>query len=87
MDELLTIDSSPLEKLIAKEELDNIWPTDLIQLMYVIAVCQQSRTLTEANLRLRTSRTGKETGGSLGGLSKYLKRFGLTFKQIRDFSI
>ena len=87
MDELLTIDYSPLEKLIAKEELDNIWPEDLVQLMYVVAVCQRSRTLTEANQRLRTSRTGKGKDGSLGALSKYLKRFGLTFKQIRDFSI
>ena len=85
MDELLTIDYSPLEKLLAKEKLDNIWPEDLVQLMYVIAVCQRSHTLTEANQRLRTSRTGVKTEGSLGGLSKYLKRFGLTFKQIRDF--
>ena len=86
IDELLAIDYSPLEKLIAKKKLDEVWPEDLVQLMYVVAVCQRSRTLSEANQRLRTSRKGKKTKGSLGGLSKYLKRFGLTFKQIRDFS-
>ena len=86
MNDLLTIDHSPLEKLIDKEKLDNMWPEKLVQLMYVIAVCQRSRTLTEANQRLRTSCTGEGEDGSLSALSKYLKRFGLTFKKVREFS-
>ena len=86
MASLLELDYSALEKLVPKDKYDNAWPEDLVQLMYVVAVCQRSRTLSEANQRLRTSRKGKKPEGSLGGLSKYLKRFGLTFKQIRDFS-
>ncbi|MBQ6006991.1 MAG: sigma 54-interacting transcriptional regulator [Kiritimatiellae bacterium] len=85
MASLPDLDYSPLAKLVPKDKYDNAWPEDLVQLLYVVAVCQRSRTLSEASQRLRTTRKGKAPKGSPGGLSKYLKKFGLSFATVRDF--
>ena len=53
--------------------------------MYVVATCRKSRSLTEANKALRTTRSGKSPTGAPSQLSKYLDKFGLSFDKIRDF--
>ena len=78
------LDCSPLRKLIP-DIFDEIEPVDLVHLMYVVATCRKSRSLTEANKALRTTRSGKSPTGAPSQLSKYLDKFGLSFDKIRDF--
>lgn len=77
------IDCSPLKRLIP-DIFDDIEPVDLVHLMYVVSVCRTSRSLTDANMALRTARNGKSPNGAPSQLSKYLKKFGLTFEKIMD---
>ena len=78
------LDYSPLKKLIP-DIFEDIEPVELVHLMYVVAVCRESRSLTDANMALRTTRNGKSPKGAPSQLSKYLGKFSLTFDKIRDF--
>ena len=56
---------------------------DLAQLREVVAVCRESRNLTEAGKKLfAVSRLGKRSVNDADRLSKYLGRFGLEFSQL-----
>ena len=56
---------------------------DLAQLREVVAVCRESRSLTEAGRKLfAVSRLGKRSVNDADRLSKYLTRFGLEFSQL-----
>ena len=56
---------------------------DLAQLREVVAVCRESRNLTEAGKKLfAISRLGKRSVNDADRLSKYLGRFGLEFSQL-----
>ena len=56
---------------------------DLAQLREVVAVCRESRNLTEAGKKLfAVSRLGKRSVNDADRLSKYLGRFGLDFSQV-----
>ena len=57
---------------------------DLVQLREVVAVCRESKTLTEAGKKLfSVSRQGKRSVNDADRLSKYLARFGLDFARVR----
>lgn len=56
---------------------------DIVQLTDVIAVCRNSRTLSEAGKTLfSVSRQGKKSTNDADRLSKYLARFGLDFYKV-----
>lgn len=53
-------------------------PFDRVQLDYVVRVCRDSRSLSEAGRTLfRASRLGRKQPNDADRLSKYLARFGL----------
>ncbi|MDF3883368.1 RNA repair transcriptional activator RtcR [Cupriavidus basilensis] len=55
-------------------------PFDLVQLDYVLGVCQRSRSQAEAGRQLfAVSRLGKSSSNDSDRLAKYLGKFGLTF--------
>lgn len=74
-----------LERLIGKEKLHELDLFDRHQLASVIQVCRESRTLSEAGRALfTTSRERKKTVNDADRLRKYLARFGLEWRQLRD---
>ena len=72
---------SESEKSLLSEEQRAEWdPFDLVQLDYVLKVCQESRTLSEAGRRLfAVTRTKRSVTNDADRLKKYLARFGLTW--------
>ena len=58
-------------------------PFDVVQLAYVISVCKQSPSISEAGRRLYSvSRTRRKTPNDADRLRKYLLRFGLTWSDL-----
>ena len=58
---------------------------DIVQLEYVIGVCQTSATAAEAAKRLfAVSRLAKKTANDTDRLSKYLARFGIKFRDLKS---
>lgn len=58
-------------------------PFDRVQLEYVVRVCQESRTLSEAGRKLfAVSRESKKNKNDADRLRKYLARFGLDWKAV-----
>ena len=58
---------------------------ELAQLKEVISVCRESSTLAEAGKKLfAVSRRGKRSVNDSDRLSKYLARFGLEFRVLRN---
>ena len=73
-----------LERLLGREGLNALDLFDRHQLVSVIRVCRQSRTLSEAGRALfTTSREKKKTVNDADRLRKYLGRFGLNWQQIK----
>jgi transcriptional regulatory protein RtcR len=78
-------DEDLLERLIGRERLSGVDLFDRHQLASVIQVCRDSRTLSEAGRALfTTSREKKKTVNDADRLRKYLARFGLEWKALRD---
>ena len=74
-----------LERLIGKEKLSGLDLFDRHQLASVIQVCRDSRTLSEAGRALfTTSRERKKTVNDADRLRKYLARFGLEWRGLRE---
>ncbi|SKA81278.1 transcriptional regulatory protein RtcR [Prosthecobacter debontii] len=72
--------SAALEGL-DREQID---PFDWAQLEYVLQVCKDSKTLSDAGRKLFTvSRTSKAKANDADRLKKYLARFGLTWDQVK----
>ncbi|MBQ5942982.1 MULTISPECIES: RNA repair transcriptional activator RtcR [unclassified Massilia] len=72
-----------LAEVMAQEEVDGLDLFDAMQLSSVIAVCRQSKSLSEAGRKLfGVSREAKSRPNDADRLKKYLARFGLAWDQI-----
>jgi transcriptional regulatory protein RtcR len=79
--------ASACSRWLDEERLTTLDLFDRIQLDGVLAVCQRSRTLSEAGRALfRTSRTQKTTVNDADRLRKYLARFHLDWQQIQQIA-
>lgn len=80
-----TLDDVVLSEILSEEELEQIDPFDQAQLNYVIRVCRESRTLSEAGRKLFTvSRQTKTKSNDADRLKKYLARFNLDWKSVTN---
>lgn len=83
-EEVASDGDDPLARLFEAERLARLDPFDRVQLEAVVRVCRQSRTLSEAGRRLfTTSRGNRRTTNDADRLRKYLKRFGLEWREVR----
>ena len=74
-----------LTKCLEREEIDNLDLFDKVQLAKVVEVCTQSDSMAEAGRTLFSkSRASKTSTNDSDRIRKYLARFGLTWRQIRD---
>lgn len=73
-----------LATLLGADQIAEIDPFDRIQLAYVVAVCRESPSLSEAGRRLfAASRERRASTNDADRLRKYLARFGLEFAAMR----
>ncbi len=73
----------PLEDILGTERLENIDPFDRPQLAYVIRVCREAGSLSEAGRRLfAVSRRHKRQVNDADRLRKYLARFDLDWQGV-----
>ena len=73
-----------LTKIISAEEIAAIDPFDRAQLVYVLGVCCESVSLSDAGRKLfAVSREKRAVANDADRLKKYLKKFGVTFDQIK----
>ena len=69
-----------LEDVLGADRAADLDPFDAVQLDYVLTVCRESKTLSEAGRRLfAQSRLKKNSGNDSDRLRKYLRKFGLEF--------
>jgi transcriptional regulatory protein RtcR len=74
-----------LESTLPAESLDALDPFDRVQLAEVIRVCRAAQTLSDAGRRLfAASRSRKASPNDADRLRKYLARFGLDWKTLRE---
>jgi len=74
-----------LSEILDPATLAEIDPFDLAQLSYVIAVCQRSRTLSEAGREIfSVSRSKRTMANDADRLKKYLARFNLHFEALKN---
>ena len=77
--------SELLGKLLGEHALQDIDPFDRFQLAGVVALCQRSRSLSDAGRALfSVSRGKKSTANDADRLRKYLARFNLDWGSIQD---
>jgi transcriptional regulatory protein RtcR len=75
------VESADLECLLEPGVLASIDPFDRVQLSYVAAVCQRSRTLSDAGREIfAVSRGKRSVTNDADRLKKYLAKFGLRFE-------
>ncbi|MCB9858436.1 MAG: sigma 54-interacting transcriptional regulator [Phycisphaerales bacterium] len=75
-------DASAIEALIG-ERLDDIDEFDRVQLVHVVAVCRDSRSLSDAGRRLfGATRKRRKIANDADRLRKYLARFGLDWASV-----
>lgn len=75
--------TASLDGLFDDEALEQIDLFDRMQLESVIAICRQSKTMSDAGRKLfAASRLGKAKPNDADRLKKYLARFGLEWEQI-----
>lgn len=84
-DQLLGNDTELLERLIEKDRLEEIDLFDRMQLSSVINICRESNTLSEAGrILFSNSRNRKKIANDADRLRKYLTRFGLEWRRIKE---
>ncbi|MBR4170784.1 MAG: RNA repair transcriptional activator RtcR [Kiritimatiellae bacterium] len=77
------LSASDLEPLLGAGYETRFDAFDLAQLAYVISVCRESTSMSEAAKKLfAVSRKAKKSVNDSDRLSKYLAKFGLKFKQL-----
>ncbi|MEM7387050.1 MAG: sigma 54-dependent transcriptional regulator, partial [Verrucomicrobiota bacterium] len=77
--------SDGLESVLGDTELEKIDPFDRHQLAYVVRVCRECRTLSEAGRRLFAySRLQKSRPNDADRLRKYLQRFDLSWESLME---
>jgi transcriptional regulatory protein RtcR len=75
--------SQALTRLLSEEQNAELDLFDRLQLEQVVAICQRSRTISEAGRQLfNCSRTQKATPNDADRLRKYLARFGLDWAAV-----
>lgn len=75
--------SRTISAVLSEDERSRLDPFDLVQLDYVVATCQESKSLSEAGRRLfSVSRTARANTNDADRLKKYLARFGLDWGRI-----
>ena len=73
-----------LEKLLDEDAIIELDLFDRMQLLNVIEICREARSLSEAGRKLfHSSREQKKTANDADRLRKYLMRFGLSWEEIR----
>ena len=73
-----------LEKLLDEDAIIELDLFDRMQLLNVIEICREARSLSEAGRKLfLSSREQKKTANDADRLRKYLMRFGLSWEEIR----
>lgn len=78
-------DDKLIEAVIGEQALLEIDPFDRPQLANVIRICQSSATMAEAGKKLfSVSRSRKANPNDSDRLRKYLTRFGVDWKSLRD---
>lgn len=81
--ETVASDEADLATVLDKAALANLDLFDRVQLAKVVAVCRESRTLSDAGRRLfAVSRQTKASSNDADRLKKYLARFGLTWAAV-----
>ena len=76
-----------LSALLGKDFRERYDEFDLVQLRHVVAVCRGSASAADAARRLyAVSMQAKKSSNNSDRLSKYLARFGLKFKDLREGS-
>ncbi|HXG65857.1 MAG TPA: RNA repair transcriptional activator RtcR [Blastocatellia bacterium] len=74
-----------IEQLLGRERAGELDPFDRIQLAWVLQVCRESRTLSDAGRAVfASSRSRRKTANDADRLRKYLSRFGLEWRQIHS---
>jgi transcriptional regulatory protein RtcR len=74
-----------LADILGRERLNDIDLFDRAQLAAVVAICQESPSLSAAGRKLfAVSRTSKTSGNDADRLRKYLARFGLKFDDVSE---
>lgn len=72
-----------LEAVLTPPQRDALDPFDAVQLEYVVRVCRESKTLSEAGRRLfAVSRQTKVKANDADRLKKYLARFDLSWEKV-----
>jgi len=75
-------EGADLENLLGREALSAIDPFDRVQLAHVVAVCQRSKTLSDAGRELfAVSRKKRAVTNDADRLKKYLAKFDLDFER------
>lgn len=76
-------DRELLEELLGKEDVGELDDFDVVQLSFVVRMCRESKTISEAGRRIFSQSIAKRTTvNDSDRLRKYLAKFGLTWKDI-----
>jgi transcriptional regulatory protein RtcR len=79
----ITSPSAPAAGILSDAQRAAIDPFDLVQLEYVLKICRESKTLSDAGRKLfSVSRATKAKLNDADRLRKYLTRFGLTWEAV-----
>jgi transcriptional regulatory protein RtcR len=74
-----------VERIVGRERAEEIDYFDRLQLASVLKVCRESRSLSDAGRALFTASRGrKKSVNDADRLRKYLMRFGLEWRQLKD---
>jgi len=77
--------SDDLDQLLTERIRNLLDPFDRVQLVHVVAICRQSRTLSDAGRTLfAASRSRRASANDADRLRKYLSRFELSWQQLID---
>lgn len=69
-----------LKEVLGVDRFEELDPFDVVQLAYVVEVCRESKTISEAGRKLfAVSRVQKKSSNDSDRLRKYLAKFGLGF--------
>jgi transcriptional regulatory protein RtcR len=77
-----------LNAVLGPKRLAEIDPFDQAQLAYVIRVCRESKSQSDAGRKLfKVSRLARKHTHDADRITKYLARFGLTWAECRDSGV
>jgi len=79
------VEGADLERILGADVLAELDPFDRVQLCYVAAVCQRSKTMSDAGREIfAVSRSKRSVTNDADRLKKYLAKFGLNFESVRQ---